>query len=439
MSSRVEELVPFDVEAERALLGAAMSGADTILDVVALVDADDLYLDRHQIIWSAIRELALAGSQIDEVTVIGKLREAGTLKAAGGASGVAELTSSLPAVAGMPYYGKMVKADSARRRLIKLGRSMVLEAQESKEVRAAIDEGMRVLLEVASGISPASMRDAASVADAVVAEALLVARGQQASAVLSTGMRSLDDRVFLRHGKLVGLGGTAGTGKTSFALQIADQVATAGGRVLFVTLEMSAEEITERLLAARTGIPVHEIERGILSPEKQAQLNAAACTMPKGLFIEDSPGTSPLDIRAQARQIQLRGGLSLVVVDYLQRLTPTSRGRSREQEVSEMSRELKLVTRSLDVPLIVLSQLSRAHEREGRKPQRFDFRESGAIEQDCDILMALYREARDEGGTIVRDTATEVIVLKQRQGPEGMFMVEFDPVRFRFGPLTGGF
>lgn len=431
--------LPHNPEAECALLGAVLASADALHDTVALIEPTDFYLEGDRLIWSAVRSMAASGGSVDEITLTTKLREDGLLERAGGVLRISDLTWQVPDVAGATHYAQIVKSDAARRRLISLGREMVEDASNSREVKAQLDSVVKTLLEVSAGLSPGHLRNANEVADAVVSEALLVAKGQAKSAVLQTGIGALDERVFLRHGKLVVLGGTAGTGKTSLALQIADQVATAGGRVLFASLEMSAEEITERLLSARTGIPVHELERGMLTDEKQHRLNAAALEVPASLFIEDAPGTNPLDIRAQARQIQLRGGLDLVVVDYLQRLTPTSRGRSREQEVSEMSRELKLVARSLGVPVLVLSQLSRAHEKEGRKPQRHDFRESGAIEQDADVVIALWRDSEDEDGQVVRGTMTEVLILKQRQGPEGVAFLDFDPVRFRFNNYQGGF
>lgn len=423
---------PNNPEAEAALLGAVLASASALHDTVPLVEADDFFGERERLIWSTVRSLASTGGAVDEVTVTDRLRQDGVLAKAGGASRISELVWETPDVAGAVHYAGIVKANAVRRRLIALGRGMVEGAANHREVKGQVDEAMRMLLEVSAGLNPGHLRNAYEVADAVVTEALRVARGQAQSAVMATGVRDLDERIFLRHGKLVVLGGTAGTGKTSLALQIADNVASRGRRVLFASLEMSAEEITERLLASRTGIPVHALERGMLSVDRQHELNAAGMVVPKTLFIEDAPGTNPLDIRAKARQIQLREGLDFVVVDYLQRLTPTTKGRSREQEVSEMSRELKLVARSLDVPVMVLSQLSRLHEREHRRPQKADFRESGAIEQDADVLLALYRETKEQAGEMVMSTATEVLVLKQRQGPQGMAFLKFDPVRFRF-------
>jgi replicative DNA helicase len=431
--------LPHNQDAETALLGAALASAEALHDTVPLVLPDDLYSESNRLIWSTIRSIASIGGAVDEITVTSEMRENGTLARAGGAVRVSELTIGCPDVAGAVYYAGIVKADAARRRLITLGRGMVEDAANQREVKGQVDESIRALLELSAGLSPGHLRHAHEVADAVVTEALRVARGLAESAVLTTGIVALDERVFLRHGKLVVLGGVAGTGKTSLALQIADQVASRGRRVLFASLEMSAEEITERLLAARTGIPVHELERGMLTTEKQHALNAAGMEIPRTLYIEDAPGTNPLDIRAKARQIQLREGLDLVVVDYLQRLTPTTKGRSREQEVSEMSRELKLVARSLNIPTIVLSQLSRTHEIEKRRPQKRDFRESGAIEQDADVLLALYRETKERDGEVIEDTATEVLILKQRQGPRGVAWLEFDPVRFRFTNYTGGY
>jgi replicative DNA helicase len=245
---------------------------------------------------------------------------------------------------------------------------------------------------------------------------------------VKTGLYALDSKVLMRNGRVAVVAGATSSGKSSLALQIADQVAAAGKKVAFFSLEMSGEELATRILSAHTGYDQRVIEAGPATPKTIEDLNAYLVKMRGAeLYVDDNPSTTPLDVRARARQIQMRYGLDLVIVDYLQLLSPGAggRNRSRQDEVAAMSRALKIASRALGVPFIVLSQLSRRHLDEGRKPELRDLRESGAIENDADIVLMVYRPDLEEAEGLL-------LVRKQRQGPLGQIDVSFDGKTTRF-------
>jgi len=242
--------------------------------------------------------------------------------------------------------------------------------------------------------------------------------------LLSTGVWALDDCLVIRPGRVVVLAGATSSGKTALALQIAERVADAGKRGMFFSYEMSSLELATRLLAAKASVPVTRLELGSLTKEERERIQKIAKdSMTDRLLLVEASGMTMLDIRSRAMQEKIQHGLDFVVIDYLQLVTPNGKGASREREVAEMSWQTKTLARTLPVPVFLLSQLSRRHIHEKRPPDLHDCRESGAVEQDADIVLAIHRDAQES------DT---IRILKQRQGPIGVVRVLFDEIRMRF-------
>jgi replicative DNA helicase len=395
--------------------------------------ADDFYLEPHRLIYASIISLVQEGGAVDMLTVKAKMDSKDTLSKAGGVTKLSALIDSLPDTANHQHYAEVIKDHSTRRRLVALGREVAAAAVTEESGKDALDLAMFKLTGLAEAASSGEILHVGDYAERVIEELEEMTAGNLANVGVKTGLHNLDQKVLMRNGRTIVVAGATSTGKSSLALQIADQVARAGQKVAFFSLEMSGEELATRVLAAHTGLDQRAIESGPATPKSIADLKAELSNI-KGsyLYIDDNPGCTPLDVRARSRQIQMRHGLDLIIVDYLQLLSPGgySHGRSREQEVAAMSRQLKIAARALSVPLILLSQLSRKHLDENRPPELRDLRESGAIENDADIVMMVWRPDLELA-------QSELLVRKQRQGALGSIPMTFDGKSTRFSEEGG--
>lgn len=419
-----------DVEMEKAVLGAALREQGALLEAVDLLKPTDFYVEAHRTIFEYMEWFAKEGRPVDALLLGRAIKEAGALKGEV-ISLLTEFEFWVPDVANVRYYAEKVRDLATRRGLAQLVRDA--DPRHSSAETGDLIDGLSAGLIELSGARASSMVQIGEAAERVVSDAIAVATGQAKSVVVRTGIEALDNLVFMRHGQMVVLAGATSSGKSSLALQIADNVAKAGGTIAYFSPEMTTEDLATRELAERTGFYMTTIERGTtLDHHAQDKLRWASRDLAGlPLWVDDSPGLTPLEIRARARLVQLRRGLDLVVVDYLQIVKPSTRNRSREQEVAEISRDLKLIARYLKVPVLVCAQLSRKHVDERREPQLHDLRESGAIENDADTVLMLYRPDRDNPRTLI-------YARKQRQGPLGTLTAMFDPVRMRFNNTTKG-
>jgi len=419
-----------DLEMEKAVLGAALRDKVALLEAVDLLKPTDFYVEAHRTIFEYMEWFVEEGRPVDTLLLGRAMREAGEL--AGGITALlSEAEEAVPDVANVRYYAEKVRDLAIRR-----GLALLVRDADPRHSSASTDDlidGLSSGLVELSGARASDMVRIGEVASGVVSDAIAVAAGEAKSVVVRTGIEALDNLVFMRHGQLIVLAGATSSGKSSLALQIADNVARAGGTVVYFSPEMSREELATRELSERTGFYMTAIERGTtLDSSAQDRLSWASRDLAGlPLWVDDSPGLTPMEIRARSRLVQLRHGLDLVVVDYLQIVKPTTRNRSREQEVAEISRDLKLTARYLRVPMLVCAQLSRKHVDEHREPHLQDLRESGAIENDADTVLMLYRPDRESPRTLIYDR-------KQRQGPLGTLTAMFDPVRMRFNNTTRG-
>jgi replicative DNA helicase len=425
------EHLPHDRPAEEALLGSVMTSDTALYQVLDVVDANDFYVEEHRIIFKQVVRQAEADEPCDLVTIRAGLEQNGLLASAGGVNGLSRLVDAFPDVANARHYATLVHGASTKRKLIAYGRKIEGLGESTmphKEVLNAAMADLTAIAERASGDAP---KPVSEFMEGVIDELEELASGNVTAVGVRTGLPNLDSKVLMRNGRVVVVAGATSSGKSSLALQIADQVACAGQTVAFFSLEMSGDELGTRILAERSKLEQRTIEAGPATPKMVEDLRLHLKKI-KGmkLFIDDNPASTPLDVQARSRQIQMHHGLDLVVVDYLQLLSPGGSGsrRSREQEVASMSRALKVAARSLGVPVILLSQLSRRHLDENRKPELRDLRESGSIENDADCVLMVHRPD-------LTQSHTDLLVRKQRQGPLGSLALEFDGSTTRFSEV----
>lgn len=426
---------PHSASAEESVLGAILLSKDAIISVAEFLLANDFYETRHVEIYESCLELYEERIPIDVLTVSERLKKRKVLKKVGGASYLAELASRVPTAAHVEHYGKIVKDAATKRSLM---------SAASRLVELSLDDGIpadELLDKAESEVFSLTQRHLekkfVAVRDAL-AESFdrLDELHKQAGGLrgVTTGLSDLDNiTAGLQRSNLVILASRPGVGKTSLALNIAQNLAVKEKRlVAFFSLEMSKEELVDRLLVAQADIDAWRLKTGKLSEEDFTKLSNAMGELAEAtLFIDDTPASSILEMRTKARRLQVENGVDLIVVDYLQ-LARSRQLENRVQEVSEISQGLKNLARELKVPVLALSQLSRAVEQRGeKKPQLADLRESGSIEQDADLVLFLWREDDEKPENIRLDIA------KHRNGPLGSIGLFFRGDRIKFFPREG--
>ena len=429
--ANIIKLPPQNIDAEQSLLGALLIDKDAIVRVAELIKSANFYRsEQHGHIYSAILDLFERRDPIDLVTVTEELKRKGTYDKVGGAGYLTNIINLVPTSAHIENYARIVKEHAIRRSLI---------AQSTKLIELSYDEGIPVpeLLEQAeTGIFSLTQeqlkRDFIPIKDALAVSFDRLDELQKTSGKLRgvpTGFRDLDSKLAgMQDSNLIILASRPGQGKTSLALNIAQFVAVnAGLTVGIFSLEMSQEELVDRLLVGQADIDAWRLKTGRLDEKDFERLASAMGELAEApLFIDDTPGSSMAEIRTKARRLQIEHGLKFLIVDYLQLITGRNL-ENRVQVVSEISQQLKNLARELKIPVLAVSQLSRAVESRGtRKPQLADLRESGAIEQDADVVMFLYREDLEKPEAVTLD------IQKHRNGPTGEIQLMFRSDRVRF-------
>ncbi|HIE12821.1 MAG TPA: replicative DNA helicase [Desulfotomaculum sp.] len=435
---------PQNIDAEQAVLGAIFLDPDVIHQVVGIVQPDDFYQEPHRLIFETMLTLDDEGAPIDIITVVDRLRQAGRLERTGGASYVVTLADVVPSTAHAEHYARLVAEKALLRTLIQVAtriRDMGYEAGE--DPRKLLSEAERMILELAQDRAElAAFSSLKTVIEAALKHIEKVCQTPgQGMLGLPTGFTDLD-RILsgLWPQDLIIVAARPSMGKTALALSIALNVAKKGIPVGFFSLEMSKEQLVQRLLTAEAKIDHKRIRTAQLEDEDWQQLTeAAAGIAPLAIFIDDTPGLRAREMRARAKRLQREQGLGLLIIDYLQLMQSTRRAENRQQEIAEISRSLKALAKELNVPVLALSQLSRAVEqRQEKKPVMSDLRESGALEQDADVIMFIYREEYYRPETEKRGIA-EIIVAKQRNGPVGKVELAFLKEFTCFVNLAPGF
>ncbi len=425
------KLPPQNIEAEQSLLGALLIDKDAIVEVAEILLPDHFYrTEQHGQIYNAIIELYEKREPIDLITVTDRLKQNGVIDRVGGPAYLAELVNTVPTAAHILSYAKIIKEHAIRRQLIASSTKFIEEAfDERKDLHQIIEESEQSIF----GLSQQNIkRDFIQLKDALAQSFDRLDELQRSSGKLRgvpTGFKDLDNKLAgMQDSNLIIFAARPGMGKTSFALNVAQHVAVVANLPVGIfSLEMSQEELVDRLLVTQADIDSWKLKIGKLDEKDFDRLSHAMGQLAEApLFIDDTPGASLSEIRTKARRLQAEHGLRLIVVDYLQLI----KGRNLEnrvQEVSEISQGLKNLARELKVPVFALSQLNRSVEARGtRKPQLADLRESGAIEQDADVVMFIYREDAENTEDITLD------IQKHRNGPLGEVKLFFRGDRVKF-------
>ena len=415
--------IPHDREAEAALLGAIIVNNDLIWEVMQRLASTDFYIPQHEVVYRAIVDIAENGNgKIDAVSLRRTLEDRGELKAAGGATMLSDLMDAFPSAANYESYLQIILKDAMSRRLIAASR-ILADASVDPHERAE-----RVLGEIYLNMDGRVAAETLTVSQLV--ESYLKERCEtDGGRWVETGISALDNIVTMRKGNVIIVAGHPRTGKSALALQAAQNVAKTG-HVLFVTLEMSPPEVIERVIQGKTGCSAHIIEQPkYTTEEKRKDIDRAfseAAAAGHQLHITQPSFLTPQHVLALARGLQIRhGGLKLVVVDYLQLMHCPERGLGAVERVTWLSRNMKHVASALNVPVILLSQLRRNPAQENREPELHDLRDSGAIEQDADIVVFTHRPDPEQPEAVL-------LCRKQRHGPSGRCAVRFDGARCRF-------
>lgn len=421
---------PHSQEAEESVIGAMLIDKDAVIAVAEFLLPEDFYDERLSEVYQACIDLYEERTPIDVLTVAERLKKRKVLKETGLSSFLAELANKVPTAAHVEHYGRIVKDTATKRSLMSVASKLVdVSTDEGLDAEEAMDKAESAIF----SLSQKSLRNAFTSVRDTLAESFdrldeLHKSGGGIRGV-PTGFKDLDDALAgMQQSNLLILAARPGVGKTTLAMNIAQYVAVELKRpVGFFSLEMSREELVDRLLVAQADIDAWKLKTGKLSEDDFAKLSDAMGVLAEApLFIDDTPALSVLEMRTKARRLQVESGLDLLVVDYLQ-LARSRNLENRVQEVSEISQGMKNLARELKIPVMVLSQLSRAVEtRGGKKPQLADLRESGSIEQDADVVMFLWREDDENPENIMLDIA------KHRNGPLRSVPLHFKGDRIRF-------
>jgi len=426
-----EHLVPpHDIEAERSVLGALLIDKDAVVRVVEFLKSQHFYRNAHEKIYEAVMNLYEKREPADLITVPDELKRMKSLKEVGGVAYLTELVNSVPTASNIEHYGKIIQNHASRRALISAASEIGELAFSGDDVADVLDRAEQILYSVSQeklreGFVPVS--DTLEVTFERLDE---LSKTRGALRGVATGIRALDRMLYgLQKENLVILAARPSVGKSSFAVNIAQYAATVNKvGVAFFSLEMGREAIVDRMISAQGDIDNWRIATGNLEADDYEKYSIAAGELAESpIFIDDTPGISVMEMRTKARKLQLEQDIGLIIVDYLQ-LVRSRNLESRVQEVSEISQSLKNLSRELKVPVLAVSQLSRAVEQRGgeKRPQLSDLRDSGSIEQDADIVMFLYRPDEEDRENYI------LLISKHRNGPTGEIPLYFRADRTRF-------
>jgi len=424
-----DKLQPHNIEAEEAVLGSLLIDPDAILQTSTFLKETDFYLERHAWIYEAINDLHERRQPTDLVTLSDELERRNQLAEIGGGAYLTSLINATPTSIHVEYYARIVERTAVLRRLIAAaGKIAQLAYQDSEDVDTVVDRAEEIIFGVSERRIERDLRPIRQVLDAYYDRVEYLYQHQGEVIGIPTGLADLDKLLGgLQRSDVIVMAGRPGMGKTSLGLSIALQAARQHHkRVAIFSLEMSAEQLVQRLVSAETGIDSQRLRLGNIKPDEWPTFYQAIRLLAEtSIYIDDTPAISALDLRAKSRRLHAEHGLDLLIVDYLQLMTGGTRNENRQQEISFISRSIKSLARELNIPILALSQLSRQVEsRADKRPMLSDLRESGSIEQDADVVLFIYRDDVYNPDTEFPNIA-EIIVSKHRSGPTGIFSVYF--------------
>ncbi len=437
-----DDLVPSNPEAEEAVLGALLIDPSAVVRVASLLRSEDFHRPAHQRVFAAIVDLYSRQQAVDVVTVSSELEREGLLDQVGGSSRLVELMQVTPLALHVEHYAELVHRFAVRRRLIEAGGLIAKAAwdDQSDTIEETIDKAEAILYSVVKFRGRQDLLPIRDILDEYFEQIEEIQRVKGGPLGIGTEFEDLDRLLGrLQPSDLAIVAGRPGTGKTSWMLTVAHNLAVRRNKTVAIfSLEMSALQLVQRLISTETAISTSRLRLGQIRPDEMELVARAIGSLESvPIYIDDTPGLSPFELRTKARRLHAERGVDLVIVDYLQLMHGgQQRSENRVQEISFISRALKGLARELGVPVIAASQLSRAVEtRQDRRPMLSDLRESGSIEQDADIVMFLYRDQSPES-VQMRPNVTEIIVAKHRHGPTGSVELVFLPEKTRFESAT---
>ena len=423
------KMLPHNLDAEQALLGCMLIDEKVPLTVFSEIHSEDFYSNAHKQIFDAMLDIYKKNMPIDFVTITDELDNLGILNEVGGVTYITSLTNSVPSAANFKHYEELIKRDAMLRKLISSGQSIVEHTFNSSDQTEALTFAEKTIFDLSQKQESSHLVSAETAINEVIAKLELIEKDKTALAGLKTGFYGLD---LLTNGfqksDLILLAARPGVGKTSFAMNLINNIALNGGSCAVFSLEMSAAQLMQRAIFSTAMVSMSKGLKGELSTKDWKLLLEAKEKLSKAkIFIDDSALNTPVDILSKCRRIQREHGLDIVMVDYLQLMSSGKKTDNRQTEVSEISRSLKIAAKELNVPILCLSQLSRAVEgRKGNKPVLSDLRESGAIEQDADIVMFIHNPdmyLQDDGA--IKQGIVDLILAKHRNGALDTIKLKF--------------
>jgi len=418
-----QRIPPNSMEAEQSVLGSMLLDKEAVAAAAEVLHGEDFYSDAHREIYEAILDIYDRGMPVDLVTLAEALRQRGTLESVGGGTYISDLSMSVPSTANVRYYVRIVEEKAVLRRLIAASGDIMQESYAaSEDLDIIIDHAEKKIFDISQRKNDQNFEPIKTILLDTYSRIEELTKNKGKIVGVATGFRDFDLRTSgLNPSDFVLIAGRPSMGKTSFALNIAQYAAVHSKvPVAIFSLEMSKDQLVQRMLSCQAHIELQKIRTGDLTEEDWIKLVHAATPLSQApIFIDDTPAISAMEIRSKARRLKLEHGLGMIVIDYLQLMSGRGNIESRQQEVSDISRSLKALARELEVPVVTLSQLSRGPEaRQDHRPMLSDLRESGAIEQDADLVVFLYRDEYYNPDSEKQNIA-EAIIAKQRNGPTG--------------------
>jgi len=440
VQDNIDKIPPQSIDAEMAVLGSMLLDREVISNAVEMLDGSYFYKESHRKIYNSIVKLFDENKGIDIVTLIEELKKAGSLDEVGGPAYITMLSSSVPTAANFVHYAKIIKEKNLRRSLISVATRIITDSYDlAQETAGVVDKAEQLVFDVSSKTVESRFLPLREIIKSSIETIDNLYQRKEHITGLATGFRDLDIKTAgLQPSDFIVVAGRPSMGKSALATCIVEHVGIVEKKpVAFFSLEMAKEQLVQRMLCSHAKVDAHKVRTGFLSQADWPRLVSAAGKLSEApIYIDDSPGLTVLELRAKARRMKSQFDIQMIVLDYLQLMQGHSRADNRQQEISEISRSLKALARELNVPLIAISQLSRAVEqRSDHRPQLSDLRESGAIEQDADLVMLLLREEY-YNPTDENKGVAELIVAKQRNGPVGSLNLAFIGEYMRFENLA---
>ncbi|PIR85482.1 replicative DNA helicase [Candidatus Kaiserbacteria bacterium CG10_big_fil_rev_8_21_14_0_10_45_20] len=439
MASPQSRIPPQNTEAERALLGSIMLKSDAIHEATETVNPDSFYVEKHRAIFRAMLDLTNSANPIDLLSVADRLKELKELESVGGNAYLAELVGTVPSSANLKYYAEIVQKKSMMRNLIDAAAEIgEIGYDESRDIEETLDAADKRMSEVTSSPTTRKFIPMKDMLGTAWERFEKLHSSEQVLRGVPTGYPALDNLLAgFQPSDLIILAARPSAGKTALALDIARQTAVKYGTPVGIfSLEMSSQQLVDRMLAAEAKVNAWKLRTGKLGSDAEFEnVRGAMERLSKSpIYIDDQPATNAIVMRSVARRLKREHGIGLLIVDYLQLMTSSTKGQSDSmvQQVTEISRSLKGLARELDVPIIALSQLSRAIEQRRGRPRLSDLRDSGSIEQDADVVIFIHNEDRYNDNVEERNGHTEILVEKHRNGPTGKIDLFFDAEKTTF-------